>query len=123
MNRCGTVLALVGFFHAPTQMVREELHSVTDAEDRQIEIKQKIGQRGRAGIVDTVGSAGQDDAARIAFGKCLARNIVRQDFGIDLQLANAPRDELRILRTEIEDRNRIGHTAPPSPCWGEGTVR
>ncbi len=41
--------------------------------------------------------------------RTLAGRVVADDFRVDVQLPHAPRDDLRVLRTEIEDENLAGH--------------
>ena len=60
----------------------------------------------RRGFVVNAGrSAGKDDSVRFQLRDLVRRNIEANDLGIDLQLTDAARDYLRVLRTEIEDEN------------------
>ena len=44
---------------------------------------------------------------RRARSEAAARVRGRQDLGVDLQLAQAARDELRVLRAEVEDEDGV----------------
>ena len=57
----------------------------------------------RASLGDAVRSAGQDDADGLTCGDERGRRVERQDFAVHRQFAQAPRDELCVLRAEIED--------------------
>ena len=45
----------------------------------------------------------KDDCIRVLCRDFVCRRIARQNLGIDAQIAHAPRDELTVLRAEIED--------------------
>src|SRR5207302_422088 len=45
----------------------------------------------------------------------LEREVVGMDLAVDLELAGAPRDQLRVLRSEVEDEDPLtidGHGSP-----------
>jgi hypothetical protein len=56
-------------------------------------------------IVNAGGSAGKDDSIWRKIGNFICRDIERNNLRINLQLTNAPADDLGVLRTEIEDEN------------------
>src|SRR5215469_10715638 len=96
----GAVLALVGRAHLSAERVHHELQAVTDAEDRQTEIEQvPIGGWG-VFVVDGPRSTRQDNADGIVAldlrELCRARQYDRKN----ILLADAARDELRILRAK-----------------------
>ena len=77
------------------------MHTVTDAEhgDAEIEnffVRQRCVLRIHAGR-----SAGEDDAAGFQRGDLGGGRVVVQDGGIDVALADAARDDLRVLRAEV----------------------
>ena len=59
----------------------------------------------RALVVNAGRPAGEDDAVRLQRRDFLRRDVEANDLRIDLALANPPRDDLGVLRTEIEDEN------------------
>ncbi len=63
------VFADVGGFHAPTEGVREELHAVTDAEDRHPEPQQTLVELRGTGLVDRGRATGEDDRLRRISGE------------------------------------------------------
>jgi hypothetical protein len=64
------------------------------------------------GLVDRVGAAGEDDALRLEVADELLADVEGMQFAIHLLLAHAAGDELRDLRTEIEDEDLlVGHGA------------
>ena len=60
---------------------------------------------GRAVFVNTGRSAGKNDPVWLFAGNGVGRSIEADDLRINLELANAPADDLGVLRTEIEDEN------------------
>ena len=56
-------------------------------------------------VVNAGRAAGENDSIRIQFFDLSRRKIEGNDFGIDLELANAAGDDLGVLRAEIEDKN------------------
>ena len=84
-------------------MMRDELEAVADAEDGEAGGEDGgVGLRG-VGVVDAGGAAGEDDAARVQREDLGERRGAGEDDGEDVELADAARDELRVLRAEVED--------------------
>ena len=63
---------------------------------------------GRVVVVHGVGAAAEDDRLRPAALQLLVRGVVRQELGIDVELADAASDELGELAAEVEDHDRPG---------------
>jgi hypothetical protein len=88
--------------------VHHELQTVADAEHRQTEFKQaRIGRR-RVFVIHRPRRSRQNDP-----GGCVALQLIelrsaRQHDGKYILFADAARDQLRILRAEIEDDDRLG---------------
>ena len=59
----------------------------------------------RVGLVKAGRAAGQDDAARMQRANLLEREVIRMYLAIDLGLAHAAGDELRVLTAEIQDED------------------
>ena len=106
-----------GALHLAAEHVAHELHAVADAraparpscEDPRVAAR-------RAPLVDAVGAAGEHDAPRAARGQGTSALRARgQDLGVDLQLAQPARDELGVLRAEVEDEDGLSlHGRPGS---------
>ena len=71
------------------------------------------GARGVSPSVTLFGPAREDDALRRELAHEVVADVVRMDLAVDVRLAQAARDELRVLRAEVEDQDpgvgRCGH--------------
>ena len=85
------------------EVVGDELQPVADAEDGHAQREDGRVGCGRVGVVDRGWAAGEDDAERVESADLLERRRAGQDDGEDVELADAARDELRVLRAEVED--------------------
>ncbi|MNS90742.1 hypothetical protein D3C72_1248050 [compost metagenome] len=108
--------ALVSRFGGTAQLHGHGLHAVADAEDRQAAVEHFLRRGGRARQGGRFRATGQDDALG-AEGGDLGRVVVpRPDFAVHAELADAARDQLGVLRAEIEDEDLVvmdvGHGAP-----------
>ena len=102
-----TVLALVGSAHFAAQLVHHELQSVADSQHRQTKTQHALVRRRRIGIIYRRRSTRQHNARGVVALDFFQGSRARQDDGEDVQFADAARDELRILRTEVEDYDRL----------------
>ena len=89
------------------QDLRHELHAVADAEHRHAQLEQRVVAVRRAGLVDAHRAAREDDPGRLPAGDLGRRRAERDDLGIHVQLAEPPRDELGVLRSEVEDQDDL----------------
>src|SRR5579862_783353 len=97
------ILALVGGADLSAQLVHHELEAIADAEHGQTHVQYAFVGRGSVGIVDRRWSARQHDArGRIALDFVERGGAGKYD-GEDVLFADATRDELRVLRAEVED--------------------
>ena len=102
------VLALGRGAHLAAHVVHDEMKSIADAQHGHAKFQQLgIGGRG-VRIVDRRRSAGQNDAERLQGLNFSKGNRAGQHDGEDVQFANAPRNQLRILRAKIENNNCLG---------------
>ena len=102
------VLPLRGGYDAAAQLVREQLHAVADAQDRDAALEYpRLGQ-GRAVLVDGRGAAGEDDALQVESGDGCAGRGGRDQFAVDVLLANAARDEPAVLRAVVDNGDALG---------------
>ena len=110
------------------QLVGHQLRAVADAED---------GDAGRSRSPDRpaarrrrrreVGPPDRMIAAGVASLDLGQRRVVRQELGVDVELAHAARDELGELAPEVEDHDRVGLAAAAaggrSSARGRGRAR
>jgi hypothetical protein len=86
--------------------MRDELQAVADAERGQAEFEDGgVGGR-RVGVVDRAGSSGEDETEGLLGANLFDGCSAGKDDGEDVLLADAARDELGVLRTEVEDDDR-----------------
>ena len=84
------------------------LHAVADAEHRHAELEHGVRRARRHVVRDRLRAAGEDDAARAEPADGVVAAVPGQDFAVDADLAHAPRDQLRVLRAEVEDQDPVG---------------
>src|SRR5207248_3846933 len=101
----GAVLAASGIAHLTTEMMRHLHQAITNSQDRDPEGKNLWINLGCAVVVNARRAPRQNDAVCLFVRSSVGRGIEADDLRINLQLANAPTDDLGVLRTEIEDEN------------------
>ena len=102
------VLALARGRHVAAERLRHQLVAVTDAQDGYPHVEQAGVESGRSFLVDGRRSSREDQAGRPALRELGGRDVVGHDLGVDVRLADAPRDQLGVLRSEIDDQDRAG---------------
>jgi hypothetical protein len=108
------VLALRCRSDASAERVSHKLHSVADAKDRRTEIEQLRITGRRPTLEDTFRTARENDPSRAARPYYVARSIGWPHFRIDRQFPKSTRNQLRVLRSEIEDEDGlVGHGREP----------
>ena len=99
----------------PPSVSRHQLHAVADAEHRDAQVEDRRVARRRAGVRDALRAARQDDPGGLPAPDRLGRRVGRPDLRVDRQLAQTARDELGVLRSEIENDDRLMvHEGPVS---------
>src|SRR5258708_5406238 len=89
--------------------IAHKLHAIANAEDGDAEFKD-IRVRMRRGLcVNTLRAAGEDDADHAFRAELRGRRAEMVDLRVDLALADAARDDLGELGTEIEDGDGLCH--------------
>src|SRR6185295_11864578 len=95
----------------PAELVRHRLHAVADAEHGNSELEHRLRRMRLHVVIRREVAAGKDHA----FGTELAHestvDVPRMDLAINLRLAHAARDQLRVLRPEVEDQDPVAHPA------------
>ena len=66
------------------------------------------GTRGGSAVGHRFGAAGKDDALRLEFADRGIRDIPGMHLAVHAELAHAARDQLRVLRAEVEDQDPVG---------------
>ncbi len=102
----GTVLAACRRQDVAAELAGHQLGAVADAQDRDPAAPHRGIRLGRVLVVDGVRTAGQDDRAGAAALELRVRGVVRQELGVDVELADAAGDQLRELAAEVEDDDR-----------------
>jgi hypothetical protein len=110
-------LALVRRFGGAAELRGHRLHAVADAEQRQAAVPDFLRCAWRAGQRGRFRAAGEDDALRAELRDLRRVVVPRPDFAVHAEFADAARDELRVLRTEVEDEDLVamdvvGHGGP-----------
>ena len=105
---CAPVLTPICPYHLPALDVGDQLHSVTDAEDRSDVEDGGIGERDVV-AVDRVGSAAEDYSGWLPLADPLNGSTRRVDLGIHPRFADPPGDQLRELGAEIDDEDPAAH--------------
>ena len=112
------VLAVRGPIDGPAQQLGHELQPVADAQDGDSHLEHRAVHQRRAGLLHAEGAAGEDDPVRRESADLLDGHRAGMDLAVDVQLAHAPGDELRVLRSEVEDEDllcvQVGHVRPSS---------
>ncbi len=67
------------------------------------------GRARRVALGHALRAAGQDDPGGREISDERVAHVERVNLAVDVELAHAPRDELRVLRAEIEDQDPAGH--------------
>ncbi len=106
------VLAAVGGQDVPAELMGHQLRAVADAEDGEPPVPDRRVRPRGIGVVDRHRAAGEDDRARPSTLDLLVRGVVRQQLGVDVELADPARDQLGELAAEVEDDDRAGRGGP-----------
>ena len=89
------------------ELLANQLHAVADAEHGDAEVEDAGIDAGGALLEHAVGTAREDDALRRIGLDFVHRDVERDDLGIDVLLADAARDQLRVLGTVVEDDDLV----------------
>ncbi len=103
-----TILSPIGRLDRSAQCLRDQLHAIADAEHRQPALQHPVRQLRRAGLVDTGRATREDDSAHVARLDLGPRRVVVEELAVNPGLAYAPRDQLAVLRAEIEHGHHLG---------------
>ncbi len=107
-------LAQPGPADLAAERLRHRLEPVADPERRHPGLEQPGLDPRRALCVHRLRPAGQHDRLRVPGQHLLDRHRVRHDLGVHLGLADPARDQLRVLRPEVDNQNQLMLTHPQS---------
>src|SRR5215467_15429531 len=85
----------------------DELHAVTDPENRRSQFEDGRIADGCIRFIDGCRPSRQDDALGVLRFDFIDRRVERNDLGIDIRFANSSSDQLCVLSAEIEDEYRF----------------
>ena len=91
-----------------TEIAGEKLRAVTDPQNRNAEVVDTGVDRGRTFDMNGGGATGEDDAGRILGRDLRCRDVMPDNLGEYVRFAHAAGDQLRVLRTEVDDEDRTG---------------
>ena len=101
------VLALARGLDAPPKLMRQQLHAVADAQHRNAAVERPRLRERRALRIDRRRPPGEDDALEVQSRDGVPGRVGRNEFAIDVLLADAPRDEPAVLRAVVNDGDRL----------------
>ncbi len=104
-DRGGSVLAGTRVRDLAAESAGHDLEAVADAEHGDAELEDPLIEAGRALLVDAGRAAAQDDAGRVLRADLLGRDRGRHDLRVDVGLADAAGDQLRVLGAEVDDED------------------
>ena len=88
------------------ELERHQLGAVADAERGDAELEELLVDSRRPLRVHRRGAAGEDHRDRVAPADLRRAQRVRDELGVDPGIANAARDQLRVLSAEVEHEHR-----------------
>ena len=90
-----------------TELLGDELGAVADPQDRDPQVVHLGVHQRRTLDHHRLRATGEDDGGRIAGCELRRGDVVGNDLGVDVRLADPPCDQLRVLRTEVDDEGRL----------------
>ena len=103
LHGCPPKFAVVRPLHLGAQRLAQGLHPVADAQDRDAQVQNGRIEFGSPGIVNTGGTATEDDPLGSQFSDAGGCQVVADQAAKHPVLPHAPGDELGVLRAEIKD--------------------
>jgi hypothetical protein len=104
---CATVLPRRGALHLPAHCFAGQLHSVADPQYGYSQAENLGIALWCPGLVDASRPSGKDYTLRLKLADPIGGNVVADYLTIDLLLADAPGDELRVLGPKIEHQHSL----------------
>ena len=104
------------------QLMHQRLHAVADAQHRQFSLKDPVGDQRGAILIDARGPTRKNDALGIDPLYFLPRVGRVGDLGINLQLPDAPGDQVAVLGTKVDDGDALVDLSACSGRFGVNTL-
>jgi len=101
----------------PAQLISQQLHAIANAEHRYPKAEHRVGEAGSPTVIHAAGPAGKDDAAGIEAGQFTGGGVPGEQLGVDITLTDATHNQLAILRSIVQHRNRIARYARVRHAW------
>ena len=95
-----------GSLDPAAEILRHQLHPVTDAERRHAEPVQRRVDPRRAVRIHGCRAAAQHERERVPGPNLVRGNAVADELGVDTALTDAASDQLRVLTAEVDDQHR-----------------
>jgi hypothetical protein len=92
---------------AAAQLLRHRLHAIADAEHGHTELVHRLRRDRRRFVRHGLGTARENDAARTECTHVGIAHVPGMDLAVDAAFADAPGDELRVLRAEVQNQNSM----------------
>ena len=108
-----------GTIDATAELLRHQLHPVTDAERRHAELEDLRIDLRRALGVHRGGTTGEDQRDRVPPPQLLRARAMRDELRVDTCLAHAARDQLRVLAAEVDHEHRPLLGEQFRPQWND----
>ena len=102
-----TVFAFVALIDATAELVRHQLHPVADAERGNAQVPDRGIALRRVLAVHAGRAAAEDQTARSKHRQFRGGRVEVQDLGEHFALTDPPRDDLRVLRAEIQNDDLV----------------
>ena len=97
--------------HFAPKLVGQGLHAIADPQDRQPAFNQVILDVWCAFSVDGLRSTGKDDTLGVAVERLFFIRMPGEQIAVDVHIANAATDQLRVLGAKIQDDDSVTHYA------------
>ncbi len=101
----GTVFPAIGARRLASKCHIDQTHAVADAKERHRQLKQPPLDSRRVFLVDARRAAGENNPFEMQRANFFERDVERMDLAVNLGLPDAPRDQLSILGSEIENED------------------
>jgi hypothetical protein len=107
LDRRAAVLPPARTHDGASRQMRDQLHAIAETQNRHVQVQQLLGCERRPVVVHRIGTPGQNDSPRIPGPDPVERAAPGVDLGVDVGLANPPRDELGELGAVVENQDAV----------------
>src|SRR6185295_17497735 len=93
-------------------LLGHRLYAVTDAQHGNTELEHRLRSTRRSRICYGLRPAGEDDSLGLERTDFFVGDVPGKNLGVDAHFAHTPRDQLRVLRAEIQYQDPVGVYIP-----------